>query len=65
MAMIKVFPQYGASVVLITHNEAVATVADRASLLDQGTIVQTGDPETIARAFRAQAHETSMHAPVQ
>jgi Fe-S cluster assembly ATP-binding protein len=55
--MIKTFPQYGASVLLITHNETVAAIADRASLLERGAIVATGDPVVITQRFREGVQE--------
>ncbi len=47
----------GTAVLLITHHEAVAAIADRASSLCGGTIVKTGDPQSIARSFRNHCEE--------
>jgi Fe-S cluster assembly ATP-binding protein len=60
--LIKTFPRHGASVLLITHSEEVATIADRASLLEQGAIAHTGEPAVIARMFREQSPENRLHA---
>lgn len=43
----------GAAVLLITHRQEIARVADRASYLCGGRIVATGEPEAIAEQFRA------------
>lgn len=42
----------GAAVLLITHRQEIARMADRASYLCGGRIVATGDPERIAEQFR-------------
>jgi Fe-S cluster assembly ATP-binding protein len=39
-------------VLLITHQEEVASVADRSSTMCNGTILKTGDPAEVARFFR-------------
>jgi Fe-S cluster assembly ATP-binding protein len=43
----------GSSVLLITHVERVARIADRASLLCGGRIVCSGDPASTAERYRA------------
>lgn len=47
----------GTAVLLITHHEHVAAIADRASSLCGGTILKTGDPAGIARFFRNHCQE--------
>jgi Fe-S cluster assembly ATP-binding protein len=49
---IRTFARFGASVLLITHQEEVASVADRSSTMCNGTILKTGDPAEVARFFR-------------
>jgi Fe-S cluster assembly ATP-binding protein len=44
--------EYGASVLLITHNEEVALIADRASQLCGGRIIFSGDPREAAAHFQ-------------
>jgi Fe-S cluster assembly ATP-binding protein len=44
-------------VLLITHHEEVAAIADRSSSLCGGTILKTGDPVAIARFFRNHCQE--------
>jgi len=43
----------GAAVLLITHRQEIARVADRASYLCGGRIVVTGEPDAVAEQFRA------------
>jgi Fe-S cluster assembly ATP-binding protein len=50
--VIKTFSRNGTTVLLITHHEEVAEIADRASSLCAGTILKTGDPIAVARFFR-------------
>lgn len=42
----------GSAVLLITHRQEIARVADRASCLCGGRVVATGEPEAIAEQFR-------------
>ncbi len=42
----------GSSILLITHNEDMLMVCDRASLLCNGQIIKTGSPREIARFFK-------------
>jgi len=42
----------GAAVLLITHQQELARVADRASYLCAGRIIATGAPESIAESYR-------------
>lgn len=55
--VIKTFSRNGTTVVLITHHEEVAEIADRASSLCGGTIMKTGDPVAVARFFRNHCQE--------
>jgi Fe-S cluster assembly ATP-binding protein len=45
----------GAAVLLITHRQEIARVADRASYLCCGRIVATDEPDAIAKQFRARS----------
>jgi Fe-S cluster assembly ATP-binding protein len=47
----------GSSVLLITHHEEVAAIADRTSSMCGGTILKTGDPSSITRFFRNHCQE--------
>lgn len=42
----------GAAILLITHHEEVAAIADRASALCGGRIIRTGLPEEVTQFFR-------------
>jgi Fe-S cluster assembly ATP-binding protein len=55
--VIRTIARAGGSVLLITHHEEVAAVADRASSLCGGTVLKTGAPEQIARFFRNHCRE--------
>jgi len=55
--VIKTFSQTSTTVLLITHHEEVAAIADRASLLCDGTILRTGEPHSIAKFFRNHCEE--------
>ncbi len=55
--VIKTFSRKGTTVLLITHHEEVAEIADRASSLCGGTILKTGDPVAVARFFRNHCQE--------
>lgn len=55
--VIRTLARLGSAVLLITHHEEVAAVADRASSLCGGTILKTGDPAAIARFFRNHCQE--------
>jgi len=50
--VIRMLVTHGASVLLITHHEEVAAIADRTSALCAGVILKTGLPEEITRFFR-------------
>lgn len=49
------FKKHGSSVLLITHREEIALVADRASQLCQGKIICTGDPQKVAEYYKSRA----------
>ena len=53
--VINSFKEHGSSVLLITHREEIALVADRASQLCQGKIVCTGDPEKVAEYYKSKS----------
>lgn len=50
--VIRTLVREGASILLITHHEEVAAMADRASVLCAGRILKTGLPEEATRLFR-------------
>jgi len=50
--VIGVFRNHGAAVLLITHREEIARIADRASQVCGGRIVCTGDPRNVATHYK-------------
>ncbi|MDP2155726.1 MAG: ABC transporter ATP-binding protein [Sulfuricella sp.] len=50
--VIKELQREGAAVLLITHRQEIARIANRASLLCGGRLVLTGEPERVAEHFR-------------
>ena len=55
--VIRKVAQMGGAVLLITHHEQVAAIADRSSFLCGGRIVRTGNPDEIARFFKLHCEE--------
>jgi len=51
--VINAFKENGASVLLITHREVIAMIADRASQLCGGRIVCSGEPEMVAEYYKS------------
>ncbi len=51
--VINAFKQKGASVLLITHREEIALIADRASQLCKGAIICSGRPEKVAEHYKS------------
>ncbi len=51
--VINAFKQRGAAVLLITHREEIAMIADRASQLCNGRIICSGTPEGVAEHYKA------------
>jgi len=58
ISLIRNLSQEGSSVLLITHRDEMATVADRASLMCAGTVVKTGTPSEVREYF---AHRCRPH----
>lgn len=51
--VIKELQREGAAVLLITHRQEIARIANRASLLCGGRLVMTDEPERVAERFRS------------
>lgn len=51
--VINVFKNKGSSVLLITHREEIAMIADKASLLCWGKIVCSGNPQKVAEYYKS------------
>lgn len=52
IGVIEALRKGGSAVLLITHRDEIARMADRASLLCGGRIICTGPPETVADRYR-------------
>jgi Fe-S cluster assembly ATP-binding protein len=50
--VIRAFKEGGASVLLITHQETFALIADRASQLCAGKVIASGDPKEVAEQYK-------------
>ncbi|GAI72797.1 unnamed protein product [marine sediment metagenome] len=50
--MIKELRRQGTTVLLITHREEVAEIADKTSLMCSGIIVKEGTPEEVGKYFK-------------
>lgn len=53
LALIKRIKQTGSSILLITHREEVAGIADHASLLCGGKIILSGTPEQVVSQYKS------------
>lgn len=51
-SVIQTLVRRSSTVLLITHHDDVASIADRTSALCSGRILRTGDPEKVTRIFR-------------
>jgi len=55
ISVIKQIQQQGSTVLLISHREEIASIADRASLLCGGKVVLTGTPEKVIRSYKSRS----------
>lgn len=53
IAVIRQINQNGSAILLISHREEIASIADRASLLCGGKVIQTGDPKKVVRNYKS------------
>ncbi|MDH5202724.1 MAG: ABC transporter ATP-binding protein [Nitrospirota bacterium] len=51
--VINVFKKNGSSVLLITHREEIALIADRASQMCYGRIICSGEPQKVAEYYKS------------
>jgi Fe-S cluster assembly ATP-binding protein len=56
--VINAFRTNGSAVLLITHREEIAMIADRASQVCRGRIICSGNPEKVAEHYKAQKCQT-------
>jgi Fe-S cluster assembly ATP-binding protein len=52
--VINAFKKNGTAVLLITHREEIASIADQASQLCNGKIICSGSPEKVAEHYKKQ-----------
>ena len=55
ISVIKQLQLHGSTVLLISHREEIASIADRASLLCGGEIILTDKPEKVIQAYKSRA----------
>jgi len=51
--VIKIFKKNGSSVLLITHREEIALIADKASQICQGKVIFSGSPHEVTEYYKA------------
>ncbi|WP_457569517.1 ATP-binding cassette domain-containing protein [Desulfurobacterium sp.] len=61
--MIRALRDNGATVLMITHREEIAEISDRASLMCEGRIVQTGEPGEIGEKFKSTCLKCEIRNP--
>ena len=52
ISVIKQIQLHGSTVLLISHREEIASIADKASLLCGGKIILTGNPEKVVHSYK-------------
>ncbi len=53
----------GSTVLMITHREEIAEIADRASLMCDGRVIQTGDPKVVGEKFKTMCITCEVRKP--
>ncbi len=61
--MIKTMRENGTTVLMITHREEIAEIADRATLMCDGRVVQTGNPKEIGEKFKTMCVKCEVRNP--
>lgn len=61
--MIKVMRDRGTTVLMITHREEIAEIADRATLMCDGKVVQTGSPKEVGKKFKTMCVKCEVRNP--
>ena len=61
--LFKTMRDEGTTLLVITHRENIANIADRASLMCDGIIVETGDPRQIIKKFEKECLACSVQNP--
>jgi len=55
ISVIKQLQLQGSTILLISHREEIATIADKASLLCGGKIILTGSPEKVVQSYKSRS----------
>lgn len=61
--MIKTMRDRGTTVLMVTHREEIASISDRASLMCDGIIVQTGNPKVVGDKFKSLCAKCTVKNP--
>jgi Fe-S cluster assembly ATP-binding protein len=61
--LFKTMRDEGTTLLVITHRENIANIADRASLMCDGTIVETGDPKKVIKKFEKECLVCELQSP--
>ena len=61
--MIKTMRERGTTVLMITHREEIAEIADRATLMCDGKVVQTGSPKEVGQKFKTMCVKCEVRNP--
>ena len=61
--MIKTMRDRGTTVLMITHREEIAEIADRATLMCDGKVVQTGNPKDVGQKFKTMCVKCEVRNP--
>jgi Fe-S cluster assembly ATP-binding protein len=61
--LFKTMRDEGTTLLVITHRENIANIADRASLMCDGTIVETGEPQRVIRKFEKECLVCELQNP--
>jgi len=55
ISVIKQIQRQGSTILLISHREEIASIADRASLLCGGKVILTGTPEKVIHSYKSRS----------
>jgi len=61
--MIKTMRDRGTTVLMITHREEIAGISDRATLMCDGKVVQTGSPSEVGEKFKTMCVKCEVKNP--
>ena len=61
--MIKTMKERGTTVLMITHREEISEISDRATLMCDGKVVQTGNPKEVGEKFKTMCVKCEVRNP--